>query len=116
MAFGKSDKDSNTEATEKLNTKPSENTMKTEMVESEVETIFADAGMSVFVRNQNVKEAFEEIIRSKNNYQVIIKYQNNNRIIFTYKELMDSLKEAFKMPKNIPYSDVLTEYYGLKSK
>ena len=47
---------------------------------------------------------------------MIIKFQNNNRIIFTYKELMDSLKEVSKMPKNIPYSDVLTEYYGLKSK
>ena len=41
MAFGKNDKDSNTEATEKLNTKPSENTMKTEMVESKVEATFA---------------------------------------------------------------------------
>ena len=56
MALGKNDKDSNTEATEKLNNLPGENTMKTEMVESEVETIFADAGMSVFVRNKMSKK------------------------------------------------------------
>ena len=29
---------------------------------------------------------------------------------------MDSLKEAFEMPKNIPYSDVLSEYHSIKSK
>lgn len=91
-------------------------TMKTEIVELEVETILADAGMSVFVRNQNVKDTFEEIIRSKNNYQVIIKYQNNDRITFIYKELMETLKEAFQMPQNIPYLDVLSEYHSIKSK